>query len=86
MLLEDYSRWILSLALIAGGLAGYGQPSCGGGSNNYGFFYAHECFENICSTGTSCEHDACRCGTQGGWLEYCVGQQYCGQYPGCFTC
>ena len=51
---------------------------------NRGIFTYHQCAGG-CDEDW-CETDRCACASSSGYIRYCVGFMYCGQYPGCYSC
>jgi hypothetical protein len=78
---------LLVLAAVALACAFYVSETkaCDSGYNNMGTFIYHSCSATCSGSQDLCETDGCICGGPG-YLQYCIGAQYCGQFPGCRSC
>ena len=62
------------------------QESCSGGEwNYYRRTYYMVWSWDLCGPNNVCEYDSCGGPGCPGWLLYCIGAEYYGQYPGCLS-
>ncbi len=80
---------LVMLLTIEGVLSKPASAFCNAGSDNFGPVRGMRCrVDPSCGSYSICETEWCSqsaCGS-GGYLEYCIGSEYCGLYPGCNRC
>jgi len=82
--------WLGVVAFGTGFLAlpsAHAQPGCNTSYNQHGATDGQVCGYGGCDDGVptdDCETDYCSNGCTDGQAEYCIGDQYCGDYSGCY--
>lgn len=79
-----FLTWVLTIFWLTFDVASAYCPL--GGSNNFGYFSYGFCSpSSSCSSSQLCEVDFCDDNCHGpGYQGYCVGEEYCGEYPACW--